>query len=157
MDHCQHLSLFIFHKHVGIHIEIVASFLWNLDSTDSGVSSSGSGAIPRRGSASATSLQISGNTSSSNSTSRDHQAGTSKLNGEGLPSGWTMQVAPNGRVFFINHAGENRCALCGFYLKGGGSGSKNLERGCKSLLTFPVFPRGDTPPPRAHPCRWAKQ
>ena len=21
----------------------------------------------------------------------------------GLPSGWTMQVAPNGRVFFINH------------------------------------------------------
>ena len=27
----------------------------------------------------------------------------SKLNTEGLPSGWTMQVAPNGRVFFINH------------------------------------------------------
>lgn len=25
------------------------------------------------------------------------------LNLEGLPSGWTMQVAPNGRVFFINH------------------------------------------------------
>ena len=26
-----------------------------------------------------------------------------KLNTEGLPSGWTMQVAPNGRVFFIDH------------------------------------------------------
>ena len=26
-----------------------------------------------------------------------------KLNPEGLPEGWTMQVAPNGRVFFINH------------------------------------------------------
>jgi len=25
------------------------------------------------------------------------------LNLEGLPSGWTMQVAPNGRVFFIDH------------------------------------------------------
>jgi len=25
------------------------------------------------------------------------------LNTEGLPDGWTMQVAPNGRVFFINH------------------------------------------------------
>lgn len=25
------------------------------------------------------------------------------LNIEGLPSGWTMQVAPNGRVFFIDH------------------------------------------------------
>merc|ERR1719361_390625 len=25
------------------------------------------------------------------------------LNTEGLPEGWTMQVAPNGRVFFINH------------------------------------------------------
>jgi len=25
------------------------------------------------------------------------------LNNEGLPSGWTMQVAPNGRVFFIDH------------------------------------------------------
>lgn len=25
------------------------------------------------------------------------------LNQEGLPEGWTMQVAPNGRVFFINH------------------------------------------------------
>ena len=27
----------------------------------------------------------------------------SKLNTDGLPSGWTMQVAPNGRVFFIDH------------------------------------------------------
>ena len=26
-----------------------------------------------------------------------------KLNTEGLPPDWTMQVAPNGRVFFINH------------------------------------------------------
>jgi len=25
------------------------------------------------------------------------------LNAEGLPSGWTLQVAPNGRVFFIDH------------------------------------------------------
>jgi len=28
---------------------------------------------------------------------------TRNLNAEGLPSGWTLQVAPNGRVFFINH------------------------------------------------------
>ncbi|CAB4060467.1 E3 ubiquitin-protein ligase NEDD4,E3 ubiquitin-protein ligase Nedd-4,E3 ubiquitin-protein ligase NEDD4-like [Lepeophtheirus salmonis] len=27
-----------------------------------------------------------------------------RFNTEGLPSGWTMQVAPNGRVFYINHA-----------------------------------------------------
>lgn len=25
------------------------------------------------------------------------------LSSEGLPEGWTMQVAPNGRVFFIDH------------------------------------------------------
>jgi E3 ubiquitin-protein ligase NEDD4 len=28
---------------------------------------------------------------------------TLTLNSEGLPHGWTMQVAPNGRVFFIDH------------------------------------------------------
>lgn len=26
------------------------------------------------------------------------------LSDAGLPSGWSMQVAPNGRVFFIDHA-----------------------------------------------------
>lgn len=25
------------------------------------------------------------------------------LNGEGLPPGWSMQLAPNGRMFFIDH------------------------------------------------------
>ena len=29
-----------------------------------------------------------------------------KLNTEGLPNGWTMQVAPNGRVFFIDHSNK---------------------------------------------------
>jgi hypothetical protein len=29
------------------------------------------------------------------------------LNTEGLAEGWTMQVAPNGRVFFINHVDKN--------------------------------------------------
>lgn len=28
---------------------------------------------------------------------------TSEVNSAGLPSGWSMQVAPNGRVFFIDH------------------------------------------------------
>jgi len=31
------------------------------------------------------------------------KATPANLNIEGLPSGWTMQVAPNGRVFFIDH------------------------------------------------------
>lgn len=31
-------------------------------------------------------------------------SGQPRLNVEGLPEGWTMQVAPNGRVFFINHS-----------------------------------------------------
>ena len=25
------------------------------------------------------------------------------INGDGLPQGWSMQLAPNGRVFFIDH------------------------------------------------------
>lgn len=57
--------------------------------------------------ASETDAPDSGGTSSSSS-SRPRPSGApastdSKFNTEGLPSGWTMQVAPNGRVFFINH------------------------------------------------------
>jgi len=35
---------------------------------------------------------------------RTGSTGTTRtVNAEGLPSGWTLQVAPNGRVFFIDH------------------------------------------------------
>lgn len=51
--------------------------------------SSYGGAVPRRTSVS-TSQPASG-------------PANPKLNTEGLPPDWTMQVAPNGRVFFINH------------------------------------------------------
>jgi len=33
----------------------------------------------------------------------EKQPAPKPLNTEGLPTGWTMQVAPNGRVFFIDH------------------------------------------------------
>ena len=56
------------------------------------------GAIPRRGSAAAA---VGSAPSASAAALANVQA---KLNTEGLPGGWTMQVAPNGRVFFINHA-----------------------------------------------------
>lgn len=39
----------------------------------------------------------------SSGTASSTAASTRNLNNEGLPEGWTMQVAPNGRVFFINH------------------------------------------------------
>jgi len=46
-------------------------------------------------------------TSESDSTDASRRSGTNSsgrsLNAEGLPSGWTLQVAPNGRVFFIDH------------------------------------------------------
>lgn len=61
-------------------------------STSSGPSTS-SGAVPRRGSAAA-----------AMTTTKPDTHAHSKLNTEGLPEGWTMQVAPNGRVFFINHS-----------------------------------------------------
>ncbi len=50
----------------------------------------GGGAVPRRTSTSGAAAAAA--------------ASHSRLNTEGLPDGWTMQVAPNGRVFFINHA-----------------------------------------------------
>jgi len=58
--------------------------------------------------ASETDTPDSGGTSSSSSRPPRPTGGPpaptdSKFNTEGLPSGWTMQVAPNGRVFFINH------------------------------------------------------
>jgi len=59
--------------------------------------------------ASETDTPDSGGTSSSSSSRPPRPTGgppaptDSKFNTEGLPSGWTMQVAPNGRVFFINH------------------------------------------------------
>jgi len=38
-----------------------------------------------------------------NSSSQGGKHTPNNLNTEGLPSGWTMQVAPNGREFFIDH------------------------------------------------------
>ncbi len=43
-------------------------------------------------------------TPTGSSTSGTHPQTDPRLNAEGLAPGWTMQVAPNGRVFFINHA-----------------------------------------------------
>lgn len=43
-------------------------------------------------------------TDTASTTRRSAQsASSSRINMEGLPSGWTLQVAPNGRVFFIDH------------------------------------------------------
>ncbi|XP_063703229.1 E3 ubiquitin-protein ligase Nedd-4 isoform X8 [Culicoides brevitarsis] len=33
-------------------------------------------------------------------------AARNQLSGEGLPSGWSMQLAPNGRIFFIDHVNK---------------------------------------------------
>jgi len=65
---------------------------------------------------SATEAEAGRSRTSSESDTPDHPAGprpprtpgqakqpAPALNLEGLPSGWTMQVAPNGRVFFIDH------------------------------------------------------
>jgi len=43
------------------------------------------------------------NNASAGSNSSSQAQVNRALNTEGLPDGWTMQVAPNGRVFFINH------------------------------------------------------
>ena len=51
------------------------------------------GAVPRR-------TSVGG---SVGATGGESGAARGAPNSEGLPSGWTMQVAPNGRVFFINH------------------------------------------------------
>lgn len=61
----------------------------SVDATDA-PAGGGGGAIPRPA------RRSSGVPSTSSSNPR--------LNTEGLPDDWTMQVAPNGRVFFINHA-----------------------------------------------------
>eukprot|EP00088_Acartia_fossae_P069938 TRINITY_DN9237_c0_g1_i1.p1 TRINITY_DN9237_c0_g1~~TRINITY_DN9237_c0_g1_i1.p1 ORF type:complete len:874 (-),score=165.88 TRINITY_DN9237_c0_g1_i1:8-2629(-) len=44
-----------------------------------------------------------GSTSGSSGGGPQSSSSSRNLNAEGLPSGWTLQVAPNGRVFFINH------------------------------------------------------
>jgi len=72
------------------------------DTTDSGsgssrtaaatASSAAGGAVPRRTSVGGSSGATGGDAATRN-----------VPNSGGLPSGWTMRVAPNGRVFFINH------------------------------------------------------
>ena len=41
---------------------------------------------------------------SSTASSSSENSRNRNENSEGLPTGWTLQVAPNGRVFFINHS-----------------------------------------------------
>ncbi len=77
-----------------LHNLAIGSSTRSVDAADgpsgaSGAQSPSGGAVPRRASLSAAMAT---------------QSMNSRLNAEGLPAGWTMQVAPNGRVFYINHA-----------------------------------------------------
>lgn len=41
-----------------------------------------------------------------------HQLSQLNVTSEGLPVGWSMQVAPNGRIFFIDHNTKTTAWVC---------------------------------------------
>lgn len=78
--------------------------------TDSGRSNAtaagAAGSSPPTSAAAAASAAASVTSSTASLATRGSTSGpivNTNLNTEGLPEGWTMQVAPNGRVFFISH------------------------------------------------------
>jgi len=78
---------------------------------DEGDSGNGNGAPagsdPENSSSSTSRTSGGGGGSRQNSRSTAEMANQAGVSSEGLPSGWSLQVAPNGRVFFINH-GDKR-------------------------------------------------
>ncbi|XP_059046412.1 E3 ubiquitin-protein ligase Nedd-4 [Achroia grisella] len=72
-------------------------------STPTGASPTRSPVTRRRTASSDSEDETDGSTESTRSSSASSTQSQNLPNADGLPSGWTMQKAPNGRVFFIDH------------------------------------------------------
>lgn len=79
-----------------------------MDATESSSSSSASHQTRSSGTSGSSTSQSRQNSIDTENTAvnRQNQEEQPPLSDEGLPSGWSMQMAPNGRVFFIDHTNK---------------------------------------------------